>query len=178
MFLRREIDVEERIKEVLKKFEGQKFNGVTIAKVVRQYEVGDGRRVDIAVLKDGGNPILLVETKKKYEVRGFRVERRFVVTSEEVVGQAVAYAALLLRHRGVHVPFVATANDKQMALFHIPTNIAELVDWDAVGEREYGKVLKNFYEFRDEYLIFHKPHNNFSDGVLQGASGRGHGHLR
>jgi len=163
MFLRREIDVEERIMEVLKKFEGQKFNGVTIAKVVRQYEVGDGRRVDIAVLKDDGSPILLVETKKKYEVRGFRVERRFVVTSEEVVGQAAAYAALLLKRRGVHVLFVATANDKQMALFYIPANITELVDWDAVGRREYGTVLKNFYEFRDEYLIFHGPHNNFSE---------------
>jgi type I restriction-modification system DNA methylase subunit len=151
-----EFDVEERIAKVLERFVNQRFNDVTITAVKRQYDV-DGRRADIAVLKDDGLPILLIETKKKYERGGWRVERRFVPTSEDVVGQAVAYAAILKR-RGIYVPFVATANESQLALFTIPEEIEQLVDWRAIEERDYGKVLKNFYEFRHKYLVFHRPH--------------------
>jgi len=151
-----EFDVEERIARVLERFVNQRFNDVTITAVERQYDV-DGRRADIAVLKDDGLPILLIETKKKYERGGWRVERRFVPTSEDVVGQAVAYAAILKR-RGIYVPFVATANESQLALFTIPEEIEQLVDWRAIEERDYGKVLKNFYEFRHKYLVFHRPH--------------------
>jgi hypothetical protein len=61
-----EVDVEDRIKEVLEKFVGQRFNDVTITAVKRQYDV-DGRWADIALLKDDGLPILLIETKKKYD---------------------------------------------------------------------------------------------------------------
>jgi len=160
--LRREIDVLGRIRDTLKKFVGQKFNDVTIVGVVEQYEV-DGRFADLAVLKDDDKPILLIETKKvRHDARGFSVERRFIVTSEDVVGQVVAYATILKR-RGIHVPFVATANDKQLALFMVPENIDELVDWDAIRERRYERVIGNFYEFRNQNLILHKPHNNFSE---------------
>ncbi len=151
-----EFDVEERIAKVLERFVNQRFNDVTITAVKRQYDV-DGRRADIAMLKDDGLPILLIETKKKYERGGWRVERRFVPTSEDVVGQAVAYVAILKR-RGIYVPFVATANESQLALFTIPEEIEQLVDWRAIEERDYGKVLKNFYEFRHKYLVFHRPH--------------------
>jgi len=161
--LRQEIDVESRTAEILKKFVDQKFNNVTITEIVRQYPVGDGRKADIAVIKDDGKPILIIETKKKYERRGgYRVERRFIPTSEEVVGQAIAYATIL-KNRDIHVPFVATANDTQFALFTVPENIEELVDENAIKEREYGRVIKRFYEFRDQNLVFHRPHNNFSE---------------
>jgi hypothetical protein len=89
--------VEDRIKEVLERFAGQRFNYVIITAVERQYKV-DGRWADIAVLKDDGLPILLIETKKKYERGGGRVERRFIPTSEDVVGQAVA-CVTILKHR-------------------------------------------------------------------------------
>jgi type I restriction-modification system DNA methylase subunit len=156
-----EVDVEDRIKGVLERFVGQRFNDVTITAVKRQYDV-DGRRADIAVLKDDGLPILLIETKKKYERGGWRVERRFIPTSEEVVGQAVAYAAILKR-KGIYVPFVATANESQLTLFKIPENIEQLVDWRAVEERDYGRVLENFYEFRHSNLVFHRPHRFSED---------------
>jgi type I restriction-modification system DNA methylase subunit len=156
---RREAQVEDRVKEILERFVGQRFNNVTITKVERQYPVGDNRVADVVVLKDDGNPILIVETKKKYEARGFRVERRFIPTSEEVVGQAVAYAALLKRSRGVHVPFVATANESQLALFTVPENVDQLVNWEAIRERDYGRVLRDFYEFKRRNLVFHRPHN-------------------
>jgi hypothetical protein len=148
-----EVDVKDRIKEILERFVGQRFNDVTITAVKRQYDV-DGRRADIAVLKDDGLPILLIETKKKYERGGWRVERRFIPTSEDVVGQAVAYVAILKR-KGIYVPFVATANESQLALFTIPEEIEQLVDWRAVEERDYGRVLRSFYEFRHKYLVFH-----------------------
>ncbi len=174
MALRREAQVEDRILEVFKKFVNQKFNGVTIVNVVRQYSVGDRRGADIAVLKDDGNPILIIETKKKYERGGgFRIERRFVPTSEEVVGQAVAYAAILKRNN-IYVPFVATATETQLALFFVPENVEDLVNWDAVERREYGRVVKRFYEFRKDNLILHRPHRfseEFSKELLDIITG-------
>jgi len=157
LFPRREVDVEDKIKEVLRKFVNQRFNDVTITAIKAQYDV-DGRRADIAVLKDDGKPILIIETKKKYEARGFRVERRFIPISEEVVGQAVAYAALLKRG-GIHVPFVATANESHLALFKVPDDVEQIVDWSAIEGREYGRVLRDFYRFVDQNRIFYKPHN-------------------
>ena len=155
---RKEVDVQGRIRDILREFVGQKFNDVTIVGVEPEYEV-DRRSADLAILKDDNKPILLIETKKiKRDARGFSVERRFIVTSEDVVGQVVSYAAIL-RSKGIYVPFVATANDKQLALFRVPENIEELVDWGAIEKREYDKVIKNFYEFRDQNIILHRTHN-------------------
>jgi len=155
---RKEVDVQGRIRDILREFVGQKFNDVTIVGVEPEYEV-DRRSADLAVLKDDNKPILLIETKKiRRDARGFSVERRFIVTSEDVVGQVVSYAAIL-KSKGIYVPFVATANDKQLALFRVPENIEELVDWGAIEKREYDKVIKNFYEFRDQNIILHRTHN-------------------
>jgi len=159
---RSEFDVESKIAGVLERFVGQKFNGVTITLVKRQYEV-EGRKADIAVLKEDEKPLLIIETKMKKERGGsWSVERHFIPTSEDVIGQAVSYASLLKR-RGVYVPFIATANERQLALFSVPENIEDLVDWDAVGRRDYGRVVKDFHKFRKENLILHKPHGPFSE---------------
>ncbi|MCQ4343281.1 MAG: N-6 DNA methylase, partial [Sulfolobaceae archaeon] len=165
---RSEYDVEDKIKSVLERFVGQKFNGVTITRVQRQYEV-EGRRADIAVLKDDGNPLLIIETKKKKERGGsWSVERHFIPTSEDVVGQAASYAALLKRNKGVYVPFIATANETQIALFKVPEDIEYLVNWNAIRERDYGRVIKDFYEFKKENLILHRPHGPFSEEFFKG----------
>lgn len=160
--IRSEADLEDKIKSILERFSGQKFNDVTIAGVRRQYEV-DGRKADIALLKDDNKPLLIIETKKKYERdKGWKIERRFIPTSEEVVGQAVSYVALL-KCSGVYVPFVATANDRQLALFMVPENVEEIVDWDAISRRDYGNVIKDFYNFKNNNLILHKPHGPYSE---------------
>ncbi|MCQ4450395.1 MAG: N-6 DNA methylase [Sulfolobales archaeon] len=165
---RSEYDVEDKIKSVLERFVGQKFNGVTITRVQPEYEV-EGRRADIAVLKDDGNPLLIIETKKKKERGGsWSVERHFIPTSEDVVGQAASYAALLKRNKGVYVPFIATANETQLALFKVPENIEDLVNWNAIRERDYGRVIKDFYEFKKENLILHRPHGPFSEEFFKG----------
>ncbi len=152
----REFDVEERIADILDKFVGKKFHEITISNVRRQYEVAR-RYADIVVLIEGGAPLLIIETKKKYEVRGFRAVSRFMVTSPEVLGQVVSYAAILKRN-GIYVPFIATANDKQIALFLTPDDVNVIVDWDAVHSRSYDEVLSRdqVYRLREEYLIFHK----------------------
>jgi len=149
---RREIQVEARIRRIFEKFVNQKFNNITIMGVEEQYDVGDDRKADIAVLKDDGKPLLIIETKKKYEAGGYRVERLFMPTSEEVVGQAVAYAAIL-KGRGIYVPFVATANESQLALFMVPENIEQLVNWEAIRRREYGRVVRNFYDYKNKYQL-------------------------
>jgi hypothetical protein len=154
---RREIQVEAKIRRIFEKFINQKFNNVTITGVEEQYDVGDGRKADIAVLKDDGKPLLIIETKKKYEARGYRVERLFMPTSEEVVGQAIAYAAIL-KSRGIYVPFVATANESQLALFMVPENIEQLVNWEAIRRREYGRVVRDFYDYKIRYQLLHRPH--------------------
>jgi len=154
---RREIQVEAKIRRIFEKFVNQKFNNVTITGVEEQYDVGDGREADIAVLKDDGKPLLIIETKKKYESGGYRVERLFMPTSEEVVGQAVAYAAIL-KSRGIYVPFVATANESQLALFMVPENIEQLVNWEAIRRREYGRVVRGFYDYKNKYQLQHRPH--------------------
>jgi len=158
--LRREVDVELKIGEILKRFRGQKFNGVAITDVVHQYEVSccgmGARRADIAVLAEGGRPLLIIETKKKYESSG-RVARRFVASSDEVLGQVFAYAAMLKR-AGVYVPFVATANDAQIVVFKVPEDIDGHVNWGAVEERNYAMVLPKLYLYevlRKKYLIWH-----------------------
>lgn len=175
--IRREIDVESKIADILSKFIGKKFHNAGIAGVVRQYDRGlEGRRADIAVIKDDGMPLLLIETKKKYETRGFRVERRFIVTSEEVLGQVFSYAAILKRS-GIYVPFVATANDKQIAVFLVPEDIDKQVDWDAVQRRDYGHVLSKNYiheTLRAKYLILHKQirfAEDFFDEILDTITG-------
>ena len=64
---RKEVDIQGRIRDILREFVGQKFNDVTIVWVNEQYE----RSADLAILKDDNRPILLIETKKvKYGARG------------------------------------------------------------------------------------------------------------
>jgi methylase of polypeptide subunit release factors len=153
----REFQVEAKIRRILEKFVDQKFNNVTITGIEEQYDVGDGRKADIAVLKDDGKPLLIIETKKKYEAKDYRAERLFMPTSEEVVGQAVAYVAIL-KSRGIYVPFVATANESQLALFMVPENIEQLVNWEAIRRRQYGRVVKDFYDYKKKYQLQHRPH--------------------
>jgi len=172
-YARTEYDVQQRILSILGDFakRGLKFSGVSIARIVLNYEVeygGHKRYPDIVVLVDGDKPLLLIETKKKYE-RGvtYRAERRFHVTSEEVLGQVFSYAAIL-KAKNIYVPFVATANDMQIAVFHVPEDIERHVNWGAVRERDYSRVLRIDYIYgtlRLNYMLMHKP-IRFSEGFF------------
>lgn len=63
----------------------------------------------------------------------------------------------MLKHEGMPVPFVATANDGQITVFVVPEDIDKYVNWWAIEERDYGSVLKLNYifgELREKYLCF------------------------
>jgi len=165
VYARRELDVQQRIYDILRKFaeRGVKFNGVAVTRVVMNYEIeygGRKRYADIAVLVDGDKPLLVIETKKKYEREGsYRAERRFHVTSEEILGQVFSYVAIL-KAKGIYVPFVATANEKQIAVFQVPEDIDRNVNWEAVDKRKYSEVLGINYIYhvlRPNYMLDHKP---------------------
>jgi len=76
------------------------------------------------------------------------------------VSQAISYAAFL-KSSGVYGLFAATVNARQLALFATDENTEELVDWDAVSKRDYGRVTKDFYEFKNDNLILHGLHGQF-----------------
>ncbi|MEM3449394.1 MAG: N-6 DNA methylase [Nitrososphaerota archaeon] len=162
--MKTEYEVQQKILSILEKFSerGLKFNDIHIDKVALNYEIkyaGHNRYSDIAVLVNGEKPLLLIETKKKYEKGStYKTERRFHVASEEVLGQVFSYAAIL-KAKNIYVPFVATANDKQIAVFQVPEDIDEHVNWKAIRERDYGKVLSIGYIYstlRESYMLMHK----------------------
>ena len=159
---RREVNVQMRIRDVLKRFENQKFNGVTITRVETEYRI-DRRSIDVIVFKDDGNPLMIIETKKKRESEhGLRIERISDPSSPSVVGQAVAYVAIFKRN-GVYVPFVATVNEERIALLIVPENIEKLVDWNAIDKRVYDKVIKNYYDFYEKYRLRFERHFRFRE---------------
>jgi len=174
--IRSEIDIQSKIRDILVKFVNKKFHGVTVTEVKMEYKVGDARSADIAVLKDDGQPLLLIETKKKVYTRtGFRSEKRFHVMSEDVLGQVFSYAAILMKS-GVYTPFVATANDYQIAVFQVPQDIVNIVDWNAIRRREYGRVLtyNTYHLLREKYLLKHvkiRFTDNFFEEILDLIAG-------
>jgi len=114
----REAEVEDALyyylRSVLEK-RGYSIEGVRFDSVKTQYPV-DKRRADLAlILAEGKRPLLIIETKRKVERRGFyKVERRIVPTSPVVIEQALWYAI----YSGA--PYFATTNGRTFALFRRP----------------------------------------------------------
>jgi type I restriction-modification system DNA methylase subunit len=114
----REAEVESKLHHylfsVLEK-RGFVIEGVRFVEPKTQYPV-DGKRADIAViLAEGKRPLLIIETKKKYEERGYyRAIRNIMPTSRVVIDQALGYA----NYSGAD--YFATTNGKVFALFRRP----------------------------------------------------------
>jgi len=114
----REAEVEDALyyylRSVLEK-RGYSIEGVRFDSVKTQYPV-DKRRADLAlILAEGKRPLLIIETKRKVERRGFyKVERRIIPTSPVVIEQALWYAI----YSGA--PYFATTNGRTFALFRRP----------------------------------------------------------
>lgn len=86
------------------------FEGIRFEAARMEYEVDHGR-ADIAVLKSGGKPFLILETKRKTE----RAVRRDIdPMSPAVIAQALGYAS----QSGA--PYFATANPGYVAVFRVP----------------------------------------------------------
>lgn len=101
------------LRNVLEK-RGYSIEGVRFDSVEPQYRV-DGRRADLALILYGKRPLLIIETKRKAERKGYyREERSINPTSSVVIDQALWYAI----HCGS--PYFATTNGRVFALFTVP----------------------------------------------------------
>jgi len=91
------------------------IEGVRFDEPKTQYPV-NGKRADIAViLAEGKKPLLIIETKKKYEERGYyKTIRNIMPTSRVVIDQALGYA----NYSGAD--YFATTNGRVFALFRRP----------------------------------------------------------
>jgi len=151
--VKREAPLQDEIKRILEDvIKGRRFHGIEFSKVERDWPVDGGREADIALLMLGDRPFLLVETKRKEARR----ESGLVGTLERsIVGQVESYAALYQRHRGIHVPFVATATPERIAVFAVPKDIPSWVEWEAVMKRRYSEALPEhrFRQLLEGHLV-------------------------
>jgi len=114
----REAEIESKLHHyffsVLEK-RGFTIEGIRFNEPKTQYPV-NGKRADLAViLAEGQRPLLIIETKKKYEERGYyRAIRNIMPTSRVVIDQALEYA----NYSGAD--YFATTNGRVFALFRRP----------------------------------------------------------
>jgi hypothetical protein len=121
----------------------KRFAGLTLS-VQTELPI-DARRADVAVLKRPEDvPILIVETKRKVERRGYyRREERFDPYGRAAIGQALSYAALVKEKYGLPAsPAFATANRDVVVLFSPVRDPRRYLNWGAVEEGDYEGALE------------------------------------
>jgi len=144
-----EAEVESRlyhyILSVLEK-RGFTVDGVRFDEPRTQFPV-NGRRADLAViLAEGKKPLLIIETKRKYEEKGYyRAVRNIMPTSRAVIDQALWYAI----YSGA--PYFATTNGRVFALFKRPES-GEKFSFDTHRILVRERITIN-EEFAEELLI-------------------------
>jgi len=144
-----EAEVESRLHHylfsVLEK-RGFTVDGVRFDEPKTQFPV-NGRRADLAViLAEGKKPLLIIETKRKYEEKGYyRAVRNIMPTSRVVIDQALWYAI----YSGA--PYFATTNGRVFALFRRP-EAGEKFSFDTHRILIKERVTIN-EEFAEEILI-------------------------
>jgi type I restriction-modification system DNA methylase subunit len=125
---------------------GFTVEGVRFDEPKTQFPV-NGRRADLAViLAEGKKPLLIIETKRKYEEKGYyRAVRNIMPTSRVVIDQALWYAI----YSGA--PYFATTNGRVFALFRRP-EAGEKFSFDTHRILIKERVTIN-EEFAEEILI-------------------------
>jgi type I restriction-modification system DNA methylase subunit len=122
--------------------EGKRFAGLTLS-VQTEFPV-DRRRADVVVLKKPDEiPVLVIETKRKVERRGYyRREELFDPYGRAVVGQALSYAALVKEKYNLPAtPAFATANREVIVVFSPVVDPSKYLNWKAVEEGDYENAL-------------------------------------
>ncbi|MCC5997757.1 MAG: N-6 DNA methylase [Thermofilum sp.] len=147
----------------------KRFAGLTLT-VQTEFPI-DTRRTDIAVLKEPeGIPILIIETKRKVERRGYyRREERLDPYGRAVLGQALSYAALIKEKYNLQVtPAFATANRDAIVLFSPVREPHKYLNWEAVEAGDYENVLEPaaYVSLIHEYYLFDKK-NPLREELLQ-----------
>jgi len=125
---------------------GFTVEGVKFDEPKTQFPV-NGRRADLAViLAEGKKPLLIIETKRKYEEKGYyRAVRNIMPTSRVVIDQALWYAI----YSGA--PYFATTNGRVFALFRRP-EAGEKFSFDTHRILIRERITIN-EEFAEEILI-------------------------
>jgi methylase of polypeptide subunit release factors len=148
---------------------GKRFAGLTLS-VQTEFPI-DNRRVDIAVLKDPeGVPILIIETKRKVERRGYyKKEERFDPYGRAVLGQALSYAALIKEKYNLSAtPAFATANRDAIVFFSPVSEPRKYLNWEAVEAGDYENVLdsRTYVSLIHEHYLFDEK-NPLREELLQ-----------
>jgi len=144
-----EAEVESRLHHyifsVLEK-RGFTVDGVRFDEPKTQFPV-NGRRADLAViLAESKKPLLIIETKRKYEGKGYyRAVRNIMPTSRVVIDQALWYAI----YSGA--PYFATTNGRVFALFRRP-EAGEKFSFDTHRILVRERITIN-EEFAEEILV-------------------------
>jgi len=135
-----------------------KFNGLEFSKVERDYPI-DGKKPDIVLFrKPDDAPFLIIETKRKY-THGSRSS--FQPLSTAAVGQAIGYVAVHASSTSAGasgtIPFFATADPREIAIFRTPEDVMSFVDIKAVEGRDYERAIKpgKYTKLINECLLFY-----------------------
>jgi len=146
-----------RIRDLLKNaIEKYQFDGVELASVTTEWVI-DNRRADIVVELSEGKPLFIMELKRKTE-SATRASTLSRATDRALIGQALSYV-YLAKKKGIEIPFIITANPKEIAIFEVPEDLEEYIDPKAVSERDFRHVVKfgKFWEIIENFgLIYEK----------------------
>lgn len=151
----REAPFQDRLRDVIQSVISRyKFDGLEFSKVERDFQI-DARKPDLTVFLRSGEPFLVLEAKREVIRPRLRTRSFFQPLGRATVGQAISYVALY-SDIGGRIPFFATANPKEIAVFKTPENLMDFVNLDKVLSRDYENVVKpgKFTELL-KYLVFH-----------------------
>jgi len=144
-----EKELQVRIYKILSTIKKFKFHGISFSEVKLGWSI-DHREADIVILGPNPNDVfLIIETKRK-ETSSLIGH----VTNRAYIGQALSYAAIAKR-RGLNTYFIAVCNPDAIAIYKVPENVEKIVDWRAIEERKYEKVIP-----LDVYPDFLDPSKN------------------
>jgi len=154
----REATLQDRVVDIISSLISQsRFDGLEFSKVERDYPIG-GRRPDIILFKKPNDvPFFIIETKR-ISKSGNRSS--FQVLNPAVVGQAISYIVLYASSKNQLeiIPYFATADPKEIAIFKTPDSILNSVNINAIDKRDYEHVIKpeTYTKLINEFLLFYR----------------------
>jgi type I restriction-modification system DNA methylase subunit len=169
--LRRERRLQDELFYILKEIVKEKrFAGLELD-VSTEFPVG-GKRADVVVFKKfESTPILIIETKRKVERRGYRrVDERFDPYGRPAIAQALSYAALAKEEYRLHAtPLFATATWDAIALFSPVEDPWRYLDRRSVEEGEYEGALEPdaYVRLIHNYYILSEKNNPLRQELLE-----------
>ncbi|MCS7384835.1 MAG: N-6 DNA methylase, partial [archaeon GB-1867-097] len=115
------------LKEIKKSY---RFGEYEINEVSTTWKI-QNREPDITVFVQN-QPFLIIECKRAIDHSPW---------DDFPIGQAYTYA-LLAKKEGYSVDFVATANQYYMAIFRVPEDLENYVNWEAIRNRQYDRAFR------------------------------------